>query len=202
MKSENPSLQVERINRFYRPILKKNYENAEPRLKDMEYIGRLAVEYKSRSQFLSELVLDPPNATGDLANTSYKGDDYLTLSTIHSAKGCEWDVVYIIHAADGSLPSDLSTGTEKDIEEELRLTYVAMTRPKNFLYILWPLRFYNKPGGMSDYHRYNQCCRFFTSDVLETVEQKVISIDKLDNDIPDNSNISEDINTKIRDLWD
>ncbi|MGD9202697.1 MAG: 3'-5' exonuclease, partial [Chitinispirillia bacterium] len=119
-----------------------------------------------------------------------------------SAKGCEWDIVYIIHAADGWLPSDLSTGTEKDVEEELRLTYVAMTRPKNFLYILWPLRFYNNPGGMSDFHRYNQCCRFFTPDVLKTVEQKVISPDEKDQDSQEESGMSEDISSKIRDLWD
>jgi DNA helicase-2/ATP-dependent DNA helicase PcrA len=93
------------------------------------------------------------------------------LSTIHSAKGLEWDAVYLIHAADGCLPSDMATGNDEEIEEELRLTYVAMTRARNFLYVLWPLRYYHKSSGnLTDNHSYAQLCRFFAKEVIATMD--------------------------------
>ena len=91
---------------------------------------------------LMEIALDPPSSTQDLAGPPYLDDDFLVLSTIHSAKGLEWDAVYVIHAADGNIPSDMATGGPEEIEEERRLFYVALTRAKNWLYVCCPLRYY------------------------------------------------------------
>ena len=120
MGPDRPSVQVERIAKFYLPLLEQNYDNPAPRASDIEHIGELAKGYQTRRQFLSELVLDPPTSTNDLAGPPIKDEDWLVLSTIHSAKGLEWDAVYLIHAADGCLPSDMATGNEVEIEEELR----------------------------------------------------------------------------------
>ena len=165
------STQLERVAGFYKPLLEENYENAGPRQNDIEHIVGLASAYRLRGQFLADLILDPPDSTSDLAGPPLRDEDYLILSTIHSAKGGEWDTVYLIHAADGCLPSDLSTDSDEDIEEELRLAYVAMTRARDHLYVLWPLRFYNRPGGLSDRHIYAQCSRFFSKEVRDTMEE-------------------------------
>src|SRR5208283_3751082 len=108
--------------------------------------------------------------TSDLAGPPTKDEDWLILSTIHSAKGLEWDAVYLIHAADGCLPSDMCTGNEASTAEELRLTYVAMTRARNFLYVMWPLRFYRRQFGLSDSHGYAQRSRFLNDQVVSTME--------------------------------
>jgi DNA helicase-2/ATP-dependent DNA helicase PcrA len=170
MGDSEPSVQIERIRQFYTPLLNRNYEDPEPRANDLEHLQQMAARYRTRGEFLSELVLDPPVSTGDLAGVPSKDEDWLVLSTIHSAKGLEWDAVYLIHAADGCLPSDMATGTSEGIDEELRLTYVAMTRAREFLYVLWPLRYYAKSAGISDRHSYAQCCRFFTDEVKSTME--------------------------------
>jgi DNA helicase-2/ATP-dependent DNA helicase PcrA len=203
MDSETPSVQIESILRFYRRILYRHYDNAEQRESDIEHLAHIATGYRSRGQFLADLTLDPPASTGDLAGPPVKDEDWLILSTIHSAKGLEWDVVYLIHAADGCLPSDMATGSDKEIEEELRLTYVAMTRARDFLYVLWPLRYYHifKSGRLTDNHSYAQLCRFFTNDVLETVNQ--IGWGRSDSDLDDHPSIDvkQNIQDRIRDIW-
>lgn len=197
----SPSIQIDKIRQFYEPLLWRNYENAEPRQKDIEYLGVLAGGYESRRQFLADLILDPPASTGDLAGPPSKDEDWLVLSTIHSAKGLEWDVVYLIHAADGCLPSDMSTGSDEGIEEELRLAYVAMTRARDFLYVLWPQRYYLRPLGLSDRHSYAQRSRFITDEVLETMDE-VASGKKIDGmDTSIRVDAKEDIAAQIRDMW-
>jgi DNA helicase-2/ATP-dependent DNA helicase PcrA len=171
MGTKDPASQIERIRTFYDPLLPKVYDNPFVRARDLISLEQIASGYESRRRFLVDLQLDPPTSTADLAGVPYKDEDWLVLSTIHSAKGCEWDAVYLVHAADGFLPSDLSTGSEEEIEEERRLTYVALTRAKDFLYVTWPLRYYHKWYALSDKHTYAQLCRFFTSDVVRTVEQ-------------------------------
>jgi DNA helicase-2/ATP-dependent DNA helicase PcrA len=170
---ESPSAQIEQIHQFYRPILERTYDDPRPRSNDIEHLAQLARRCQTRREFLSELVLDPPVSTGDLAGPPTKDEDWLVLSTIHSAKGLEWDAVYLIHASDGNLPSDMSTGTDEEVDEELRLTYVAMTRARDFLYVVWPLRYYNKSAGISDKHSYAQCSRFFTREVVATMDSVV-----------------------------
>jgi DNA helicase-2/ATP-dependent DNA helicase PcrA len=152
--------QVERVRFFYEPMVPLLYDNPNPRLRDLEQLQVLAQRYKVRGDFLADLTLDPPESTGDLAGPPYKDEDWLTLSTIHSAKGCEWKVVYIIHAADGNIPSDMATEDDEQIEEERRLFYVAVTRAKDWLYVVYPLRYYFKRYPMGDGHSYAQLTRF------------------------------------------
>lgn len=173
LKNENvkPSEVIDRALLFYLPLLNENYDNPDQRSADVHQLSGLAAGYTSIASFLSDLVLDPPMFTGDLAGVPLLDEDYLILSTIHSAKGLEWDAVYLIYASDGWIPSDMSTGSAIEIEEELRLAYVAMTRAKKYLTVLWPKRNYTKPMSHSDNHIYGQLSRFLTADVLSTMIQ-------------------------------
>ena len=101
---------------------------------------------------LTDLDARPARGTQDLAGPPLREEDYLILSTIHSAKGCEWDAVYVIHAADGNIPSDMATGSAEEIEEERRLFYVALTRAKDFLEVCFPLKYYAKKWSTGDRH--------------------------------------------------
>jgi DNA helicase-2/ATP-dependent DNA helicase PcrA len=162
---------VQRIRAYYEPLLERHYENPAMRRRDLEHIEQIASGYRSRRQFLTDLMLDPPTSTSDLAGPPLKDEDWLVLSTIHSAKGCEWDVVYVIHVSDGCLPSDMAAGSAEEIEEELRLTYVAMTRARNFLYLTWPLRYYHRWSSFTDRHVYAQMSRFLTDEVVASCER-------------------------------
>ncbi len=174
--SGGPARDIERARRTYEPFLER-YENPVPRLHDLENLEQVASRYPSRSRFLVDLQLDPPTSTSDLAGPPMKDEDCLVLSTIHSAKGCEWDVVYVIHAADGCLPSDMSTGSDKEIEEERRLAYVAMTRARDFLYVTWPLRYYTRWHAHSDRYGYAQLCRFFSTKVQELMDRTTVKLE-------------------------
>jgi len=202
MGDDNPGVQIERIRQFHGPILWRNYENAEPRENDIEYLSPLAAGYSSRRQFLADLILDPPTSTSDFAGPQIKDEDWLILSTIHSAKGLEWDAVYLIHAADGCLPSDMSTGSDEEIEEELRLTYVAMTRARDFLYVLWPQRYYLRPFGLSERHNYAQCSRFFTDEVLNTMDEIAVGQIPRHEDTLTKISSKDDIASRIRYMWE
>jgi DNA helicase-2/ATP-dependent DNA helicase PcrA len=176
--------QIECIRQFYEPIFKTRYENPSIRLRDLEQLEQIAARYKSRSRFITDLTLDPPTATSDLAQAPYLDEDYLILSKIHSAKGCEWDVVYIIHASDGFIPSDMSLGDEQGLEEERRLFYVAMTRAKDQLYVFFPLRYYRHRTGMSDYHQYAQLTRFIPPAIRPLFQQEGTRGEPMDADRP------------------
>jgi DNA helicase-2/ATP-dependent DNA helicase PcrA len=117
------------------------------------------------------MALDPPSATGDLAGAPYLDEDYLVLSTIHSAKGQEWDAVHLLNVADGNFPSEFSTGKPELIEEERRLLYVAMTRAKTDLHLLAPLKYYvTQQSRMGDKHVYGAKSRFLTGTVMDCLE--------------------------------
>jgi len=153
--------QVSLARRFYEPILQDKYDNPVPRIRDLEQIELLAGRFADRPSLLTQLALDPPDSTEDFAGPPLRDEDYLILSTIHSAKGLEWDVVFVIHAADGNIPSDMATGDDQQIEEELRLFYVALTRAKSHLYVCHPQRYYHaNRGGFTDRHSFAQLTRF------------------------------------------
>jgi DNA helicase II / ATP-dependent DNA helicase PcrA len=197
---DDPASQIERIRAFYDPILHEKYERPGMRARDLVSLEQIASGYRSRRQFLAELQLDPPNSTSDLAGPPMKDEDWLVLSTIHSAKGGEWDAVYLTHAVDGFLPSDLATGSAEEIEEELRLTYVALTRAKRFLYVAWPLRYYHKWRPFMDNHTYAQICRFFTDEVLQTLE--LLALASPEDFAPENPlGVRADVREEIRRLW-
>ena len=105
--------QVHAVRKFYAPLLERRYDHAEPRLRDLEQLEQLAGAFPDRRSMLAEMALDPPASTEDLAGPPLLDEDYLMLSTIHSAKGLEWDAVYVIHASDGNIPSDMATKTPR-----------------------------------------------------------------------------------------
>jgi DNA helicase-2/ATP-dependent DNA helicase PcrA len=162
-----PAGQLARLRTFLEPVIARKYEAASARTRDLEQLELLASESPSRAQFLVDLTLDPPSSTGDLAGPPHMDEDYLVLSTVHSAKGLEWDVVHVVHAADGMIPSDMSTGDDDDIEEERRLLYVALTRARDCLHVTYPQRYYRRPRGLEDPHSYSQRSRFLPDVVLE-----------------------------------
>ena len=158
--------QIKRIRLFYTPLLQRLYDNARARVMDLEQLEWLAARFPDRARFLAEIALDPPAYTEDLAGPPLLDEDFLILSTMHSAKGLEWDVVFVIHAADGNIPSDMATGRLEEIEEERRLFYVALTRAKDWLYVCYPVRYYSRPRSFSDAHGYAQLTRFVSDRAL------------------------------------
>ena len=167
-KSEGPwQGQVGRTREWFEPHLERIYDSAQVRLGDLVQLERLAQQFATRDQFLAELALDPPAATGDNSGAPYLDEDYLVLSTVHSAKGQEWDSVHVLNVADGNFPSEFSTGRSDQIEEERRLLYVAMTRARNDLHLIAPLRYYvtNQPRT-GDRHVYGAKSRFLTAAVM------------------------------------
>ena len=141
------------------------------RLADLLQLEQIAAGYPSRERFLTELTLDPPDATSDQAGAPLLDEDYLILSTIHSAKGQEWKSVFVLNVVDGCIPSDLGAGTTAEIEEERRLLYVAMTRAKDNLHLITPQRFFTHgqhPQG--DRHVYASRTRFIPKALLRHFE--------------------------------
>ncbi len=169
-----PAAELARIRKFCEPLIEARYSSPQARIQDIEQLEQVAGGYSSRGRFLSELALDPPSSTSDLAGPPLLDEDYLILSTIHSAKGGEWDVVHVLHAADGMIPSDMSTGNQDEIEEERRLFYVALTRARDNLYVYFPMRFYRRPRGLDDAHHYAQLTRFLPESVQSLFERRSV----------------------------
>jgi DNA helicase II / ATP-dependent DNA helicase PcrA len=151
------------------PLLDRFGDGAARRA-DLARLADLARHEPDLKTFLTELTLDPPASTGDLAGPPHLDDDVLTLSTIHSAKGGEWDVVHLIHAADGNLPSDMATGDPEQLEEERRLLYVAVTRARDELHVHVPLRFHHHRGRLDDAHSTGQRSRFLSPTVVDAMD--------------------------------
>jgi DNA helicase-2/ATP-dependent DNA helicase PcrA len=167
-----PPAQLGRVRRFLEPILARRYDHADARLRDLEQLEQLAAGYPTRGRFLADLALEPPTSTAELAGPPLLDEDYLVLSTIHSAKGGEWDVVHVIHAADGMIPSDMATGDEERIEEERRLLYVALTRARDALYVYFPLRYHRRNHGYEDRYHHAQITRFLPEEVRGLFERR------------------------------
>jgi len=164
--------QVGRVREWYEPHLERLYGQAQARAGDLQQLERIAMNFSSRQEFLSELALDPPAATGDLAGAPHLDEDYLVLSTVHSAKGQEWDAVFVLNVADGSFPNEFSTGRAELVEEERRLLYVAMTRAKSDLDLIAPLKYYvTQQSRTGDRHVYGARSRFVTDSVMSCLEQ-------------------------------
>jgi DNA helicase-2/ATP-dependent DNA helicase PcrA len=184
---QRPGAAVERVRVWLDPIVDRRYGGAHVRLDDLDALQRSAAAAPSLSRFLVELTLDPPSSTGDLAGPPHLDDDYITISTIHSAKGGEWGVVHLLSVVDGDLPSDLATGDAAQVEEERRLLYVAMTRAKDELHCYAPLRMHHhrRAGGVrSDAHGYAPLSRFLSPAVLATMSREGVPSDPLPADGP------------------
>jgi DNA helicase II / ATP-dependent DNA helicase PcrA len=159
--------ELERARLWYEPHLERIHEDAIVRRADLIQLEQIASGYPSRERFLTELTLDPPDATSDQAGVPVLDEDYLILSTIHSAKGQEWKSVFGLNVVDGCIPSDLATGTTAEIEEERRLLYVAMTRAKDDLHLMVPQRFFTHGQNThGDRHIYASRTRFIPDGLL------------------------------------
>jgi DNA helicase-2/ATP-dependent DNA helicase PcrA len=166
--------QVARVREWYEPHLERLYEAAPVRAGDLAQLERIAQQFATRERYLTELALDPPRATGDRAGDPMLDEDYLVLSTIHSAKGQEWDAVHLLNVADGNFPSEFSTGKPELVEEERRLLYVAMTRAKSELHLVAPLKYYvTQQSRRGDAHVYGARSRFLTRKVMACFEECV-----------------------------
>jgi DNA helicase-2/ATP-dependent DNA helicase PcrA len=164
--------QVTRVRTWYEPQLERLYEAAQARRGDLEQLERLAVQYPTREAFVTELTLDPPQASGDLAGDPLLDEDYLILSTVHSAKGQEWESVHVLNVTDGSFPSEFAAGRPELLEEERRLLYVAMTRAKQELHLIAPVRFYvTQQSRTGDRYVHGTRSRFLTEPVLARFER-------------------------------
>ncbi|HVX77880.1 MAG TPA: ATP-dependent helicase [Bradyrhizobium sp.] len=163
---------IEQARLWYEPHLDRLHEDAETRRADLIQLEQIASGYPSRERFLTELTLDPPDATSDQAGVPLLDEDYLILSTIHSAKGQEWKSVYMLNVVDGCMPSDLGVGTSAEIEEERRLLYVGMTRAKDDLHLMVPQRFFtHAQQAKGDRHVYAARTRFIPDRLLGLFER-------------------------------
>jgi DNA helicase-2/ATP-dependent DNA helicase PcrA len=166
------TLEIARVRRLYDDILRERYDRVEPRLADLDQLQTIAGGYPDRAAFLSAIALEPPQSTQDLGFGSDSEDDVLILSTAHSAKGREWDAVFVIWAVDGYFPMSRSLGNDDEIEEERRLMYVAMTRARNHLAVSYPLNVYDSRRG-ADYSM-DQLSRFLDRGVRAFMQRLVV----------------------------
>ena len=165
--------ELDLVRQWYQPHLEQRYPDAHVRAGDLDQLQRIAVSYPSRARFLTDLTLDPPSATSDEAGPPLLDEDYLILSTIHSAKGQEWKAIYVLNVVDGCIPSDMATGNSEEIEEERRLLYVAMTRAKDTLLLVVPQRFYvHAQTKRGDKHVYAARTRFIPAQIAGHFEMR------------------------------
>src|SRR5665213_2743190 len=193
--------QVRQVRDWYQPHLERLYEQVHTRLGDLDQLEQLSAQYPSRERFITELTLDPPHATGDLSGPPVLDEDYLVLSTVHSAKGMEWDTVYLLYVVDGSFPSEFATGRSELIDEERRLLYVAMTRARNELQLCVPLKFpVTQQPKSGDGHVYGARSRFITDKVLKAFEPAVHQSAQLGQAILDDGQVSTlDASARLKD---
>jgi len=173
--AHSPGESIRLVRQLYDPILKSTYDDAPPRLADLDQLEVIAAGYADRTSFLAALALEPPSNTQDLAVGSTDEDDALILSTVHSAKGKEWDAVFVIHAADGVFPMARAAVDDAQIDEERRLLYVAMTRARDHLYVTYPLHSYATRTG-ADFS-YGQLSRFLDQGVRATMQRVTLGPD-------------------------
>jgi DNA helicase-2/ATP-dependent DNA helicase PcrA len=195
--------QLGRLRKWYEPQLERIYEAVRVRIGDLEQLERLAGQFPNRERFITELTLDPPQVSGDLAGTPHLDEDYLILSTVHSAKGQEWDSVYVLNVADGNFPNEHATGKPELVEEERRLLYVAMTRAKQDLHLIAPLRYYiTQQSPVGDKHVYGARSRFMTDRLLAQFERSAwppptaLAVRE-----PQPAQATVDVAAKLRAMW-
>ncbi|QEX14738.1 DNA helicase [Hypericibacter terrae] len=188
---------------WYEPQLERIYDDGGVRQADIRQLEQIASGYASRERFLTELTLDPPDATSDQAGVPLLDEDYLILSTIHSAKGQEWKSVFVLNVVDGCIPSDLGVGTSSEAEEERRLLYVAMTRAKDNLHLVMPQRFFTHgqhPQG--DRHVYASRTRFIPKTLLAHFECRTWpKASAAAGSRPAGTQVRVDVGARMRGMW-
>jgi DNA helicase II / ATP-dependent DNA helicase PcrA len=193
--------QMQRVREWYAPVLERKYDAAEVRAGDLVQLERIAASFDRREAFLTEMALDPPSATSDLAGEPLLDEDYLVLSTVHSAKGQEWEAVYVLNVSDGNFPNEFAAGKPEQIEEERRLLYVAMTRAKTGLDLISPLRYYvTQQSRMGDRHVYGAKSRFMTRKVLDRFDETCWS-DEREKSLAGSKASPVDVAGRLRGMW-
>jgi DNA helicase-2/ATP-dependent DNA helicase PcrA len=195
--------QVRLVRQWYQPHLERVYEHVHTRIGDLDQLEQLSANYPSRERFITELTLDPPQAGGDLSGAPYLDEDYLVLSTVHSAKGMEWDTVYVLNVVDGSFPSEFATGRPDLIEEERRLLYVAMTRARDELHLCVPLKFMlTQQPRDGDAHVYGARSRFVSEKLLKTLDETGYrGSNSNDDTLTVAQEVSVDVGSKLQSMW-
>ncbi|TIL93537.1 MAG: ATP-dependent helicase [Mesorhizobium sp.] len=193
---------LEQVRLWYEPHLDRIHEDATTRRADILQLEQIASGYASRERFLTELTLDPPDATSDEAGPPHRDEDYLILSTIHSAKGQEWKNVFVLNTVDGCIPIDLAVGSKEDIDEERRLLYVAMTRAKDGLHLVMPQRFFvHGQAARGDRHVYASRTRFIPASILGAFEQTSWASVQAKDDPRRQPQVRVDLGARMRDMW-
>ncbi len=196
--------ELERVRLWYEPHLARIYDDAVLRRADLVQLEQIAATFPSRERFLTELTLDPPDASSNQAGVPFRDEDYLVLSTIHSAKGQEWKSVFVLNVVDGCIPSDLGTGTTTELEEERRLLYVAMTRAKDELDLIVPQRFYvhHQPAN-GDRHVCTSRTRFLPNSILPLFEMRSWPPvkEEANNMSPTSRTVRLDVAARMRTMW-
>ena len=195
--------EIEAVVAWYEPHFERLYDDAFVRRGDLQQVRQIATTYASRERFLTELTLDPPGATSDEAGPPGRDDDYLILSTIHSAKGQEWKAVHVLNVVDGCIPSDMATGSSDELEEERRLLYVAMTRAKESLDLIVPQRFFvRQQSAYGDRHVYALRSRFIPGALTEFFECRAEpAAQQVEESAPAAGAVTVDVAARIRSRW-
>jgi DNA helicase-2/ATP-dependent DNA helicase PcrA len=194
--------QVGQVREWYKPQLERIYDAPWTRMGDLEQLETLSTQHAGRERFLTELTLDPPAKSGDQSGGASKDEDYVILSTIHSAKGQEWDIVYVLNVSDGNFPSEFSTGKPEMIEEERRLLYVAMTRARNELHLCAPLKYaVTQQPKDGDKHVYGAKSRFMTDRVLDSCERISLRNMRGVESLREGEAATVDVVAQLKEMW-
>jgi DNA helicase-2/ATP-dependent DNA helicase PcrA len=182
------------------PLIRARYADAAVRLNDLQRLADAAAAEPSLHDALAELTLDPPVSASDLAGPPRLDEDYLTISTIHAAKGLEWSIVHLPHLVDGALPSDMALGDPDGLAEEHRLFYVAITRARDHLYLYAPLRLHYRRRGRDDRHGFGQLTRFLSSEALAACDSATAA--PLAPALPAVGSLATRVDAALGSLWD
>ena len=195
--------QLTLARRWYQPHLERLYDGLDTREADLEQLEQVSGRYPTRERFLTELTLNPPGAAGDLAGDPLLDEDYLILSTVHSAKGQEWSSVFVLNVADGNFPSEFAAGKPEMIEEERRLLYVAMTRAKQTLSLIAPLRYHvTQQRRDGDRHVYGARSRFMSDQLLATMDKEFEGRPEAQSSrLGSRSDRRIDVHARMREMW-
>ena len=182
------------------PLIRARYPDATARISDLQRLADAAAAQPSLHDVLAELTLDPPVSTSDLAGPPRLDEDYLTISTIHAAKGLEWPIVHLPHLVDGALPSDMALGDPGGLAEEHRLFYVAITRARDHLYLYAPQRLHIHRRGRDDRHGFGQLTRFLDAEALAACESATAA--PLAPVLPAVGSLATKVDAALGALWD
>jgi DNA helicase-2/ATP-dependent DNA helicase PcrA len=162
---------VRRLHAALVPLVEARYHDAATRTADLDQLAAACVAAGSIARFAAELAIDPPSSSAALAGPPHLDEEHLVLSTVHSAKGLEWDAVHVIGLSDGLFPSDMALSAPDGLEEERRLFYVALTRARRALHLHVPTRYHHRPQGRDDVYGLGSTSRFVSEPLRATLRE-------------------------------